>query len=276
MAGTSRAQHRRADRGRSPGRCEGPHLARARRGRRAARLHPQGRRRGAGARAHRGRGRRTRRPRPHRRRRGHPRPGGPRDGARATRRGAAGLVDPDVLSYVWIHRFPMYAVGRGEQALGRHPQPVQRRRARGRVTPRDDLGRPPRRRSLRSGRPGARAPVRPRAQRLGARRRVRALPLPRAALALVLAHGPHARAAAGASFGGILEAFEYGAPPHGGIALGIDRWAALLTRQTNIREVMAFPKTSSGSDLMLDAPSPVEPGQLAELGLALAERSAPG
>ena len=68
-------------------------------------------------------------------------------------------------------------------------------------------------------------------------------------------------------FGGILEAFEYGAPPHGGIALGIDRWAALLTDQTNIREVMAFPKTASGSDLMLDAPSPVDPAQLAELGL---------
>ena len=71
-------------------------------------------------------------------------------------------------------------------------------------------------------------------------------------------------------FSGILEAFEYGAPPHGGIALGVDRWVALLTDQTNIREVMAFPKTSSGSDLMLDAPSPVEAGQLEELGLALA------
>ena len=70
-------------------------------------------------------------------------------------------------------------------------------------------------------------------------------------------------------FGGILEAFEYGAPPHGGIALGVDRWAALLTDQTNIREVMAFPKTSSGSDPMLGAPSPAEPGQWTELGLAV-------
>jgi aspartyl-tRNA synthetase len=77
-----------------------------------------------------------------------------------------------------------------------------------------------------------------------------------------------------AKFGGILGAFEYGAPPHGGIALGIDRWAALLTDQGNIREVMAFPKTSSGTDLMLDAPSPVEPGQLDELGLALKPRPA--
>jgi aspartyl-tRNA synthetase len=68
-------------------------------------------------------------------------------------------------------------------------------------------------------------------------------------------------------FGGMLEAFDYGAPPHGGIALGIDRWAALLAQQVNIREVMAFPKTSSGSDLMLDAPSAPDPGQYAELGL---------
>ncbi|MEA2547074.1 MAG: aspartyl-tRNA synthetase, partial [Chloroflexota bacterium] len=68
-------------------------------------------------------------------------------------------------------------------------------------------------------------------------------------------------------FGALLEAFEYGPPPHGGIALGIDRWAALLSDQTNIREVMAFPKTQSGTDLMLEAPSRPEPSQLAELGL---------
>ena len=68
-------------------------------------------------------------------------------------------------------------------------------------------------------------------------------------------------------FGAILDAFEYGAPPHGGIALGVDRWAALLSYQTNIREVMAFPKTQSGSDLMLEAPSAPEPGQYEDLGL---------
>jgi aspartyl-tRNA synthetase len=68
-------------------------------------------------------------------------------------------------------------------------------------------------------------------------------------------------------FGAMLEAFEYGAPPHGGIALGIDRWAALLSYQTNIREVMAFPKTQSGSDPMLEAPSAPEDEQYAELGL---------
>jgi aspartyl-tRNA synthetase len=79
-------------------------------------------------------------------------------------------------------------------------------------------------------------------------------------------------------FGAILDAFEYGAPPHGGIAIGIDRWAALLADQTNIREVMAFPKTQSGSDLMLAAPSAPDPAQYAELGLrfvGLPERPRP-
>ncbi|MEO5964887.1 MAG: aspartate--tRNA ligase [Candidatus Limnocylindrales bacterium] len=68
-------------------------------------------------------------------------------------------------------------------------------------------------------------------------------------------------------FGAILDAFEYGAPPHGGIALGVDRWAALLSYQTNIREVMAVPKTQSGSDLMLEAPSAPEENQYEDLGL---------
>jgi len=76
-------------------------------------------------------------------------------------------------------------------------------------------------------------------------------------------------------FGAILDAFEYGAPPHGGIALGIDRWAALLSDQVNIREVMAFPKTQSGSDLMLEAPSAPEAAQLADLGLRFVGVKAP-
>ena len=72
-------------------------------------------------------------------------------------------------------------------------------------------------------------------------------------------------------FGALLDALEYGAPPHGGIAIGLDRWAARFADQENIREVMAFPKTQSGSDLMMGAPSPITPEQLAELGLRLVE-----
>ena len=78
-----------------------------------------------------------------------------------------------------------------------------------------------------------------------------------------------------AKFGAVLDAFEYGAPPHGGIALGIDRWAMILSNQTNIREVMAFPKTQSGSDLMLEAPSPPDESQLEELGLRYVKPVAP-
>jgi aspartyl-tRNA synthetase len=72
-------------------------------------------------------------------------------------------------------------------------------------------------------------------------------------------------------FGHMLEAFEYGTPPHGGIAPGIDRLVMLLAGEGNIREVMAFPKSQQASDLMAGAPSVVEPLQLQELHIRLAD-----
>ena len=74
-------------------------------------------------------------------------------------------------------------------------------------------------------------------------------------------------------FGHLLDAFEYGVPPHGGIASGIDRLLMAIAGTDNIRDVVAFPKTQSHQDLMLGAPSPVEPAQLDELHIQIKRKS---
>jgi aspartyl-tRNA synthetase len=72
-------------------------------------------------------------------------------------------------------------------------------------------------------------------------------------------------------FGHMLEAFEYGTPPHGGIAPGIDRICMILANEPNIREVIAFPKNQAARDVMADAPTRVEPAQLDELHIRVVE-----
>jgi len=77
-----------------------------------------------------------------------------------------------------------------------------------------------------------------------------------------------------AKFGWFLDALQMGAPPHGGFALGIDRFLALLAGESNIREVIAFPKTASGSDPLTGAPALATKERLDELGISLKERRA--
>ena len=73
-------------------------------------------------------------------------------------------------------------------------------------------------------------------------------------------------------FGFFLDALEYGTPPHGGIALGLDRIAMILAGAQSLREVIAFPKTARAIDLMVDAPSPATDPQLKELNLRITHR----
>jgi aspartyl-tRNA synthetase len=168
------------------------------------------------------------------------------------------LRAPDVLSYVWVHRFPMFkwdADGnRWDATHNPFSAPVWDMA--------DDLERDP-------------ASIQAQQYDLalngwelgGGSIRIHRRDLLERAFALM----GHTIEGMRDQFGALLDALEYGAPPHGGIAIGLDRWAALLTYQDNIREVMAFPKTQSGSDLMLGAPSPIDQTQLDELGLRLAD-----
>ena len=76
-----------------------------------------------------------------------------------------------------------------------------------------------------------------------------------------------------AQFGFLMDAFEYGAPPHGGLAFGLDRLVAILGGQETIRDFIAFPKNNAGRDVMIDAPSMLDQAQLDELNIALSLKS---
>ncbi|MDP3993211.1 MAG: amino acid--tRNA ligase-related protein, partial [bacterium] len=85
----------------------------------------------------------------------------------------------------------------------------------------------------------------------------------------VFAFMGHSKEGIQAKFGHLLEAFRYGVPPHGGMAPGLDRLYTILLKQESIRDVIAFPKTGDGHDLLMNAPSDVDDSQLKELGLQL-------
>ena len=165
-----------------------------------------------------------------------------------------GLRTPDVLAYVWVHRFPMFqwdAEGnRWDATHNPFSAPVWEEESRMEADPASvhaqqyDL-------ALNGWELG------------GGSVRIHRRDLLERAFALM----GHTVEGMRDQFGALLDALEYGAPPHGGIAIGLDRWSALLADQDNIREVMAFPKTQSGSDLMMGAPSPVSQVQMDELHL---------
>ena len=174
-----------------------------------------------------------------------------------------GLRDPNVLAYVWVHRFPMFTWVEEEERWDATHNPFSA------PVPADI--------PLLDTDPGA-----ARAQQYdlalngwemgGGSVRIHQRELLEKAFGLM----GHTIDGMRDQFGALLDALEYGAPPHGGIAFGLDRWAALYADVDNIREVMAFPKTQSGADLMMGAPSPVAPEQLEELRLRIVEEQPAG
>ncbi len=83
----------------------------------------------------------------------------------------------------------------------------------------------------------------------------------------------HTEEEAKIQFGFLMDAFKYGAPPHGGVAFGLDRWVAMFHGSESIRDVIAFPKNNAGRDIMIDAPAKVENSLLDDLGLKLKENN---
>jgi aspartyl-tRNA synthetase len=169
-----------------------------------------------------------------------------------------GLRTPGVLAYVWVHRFPMYTWDAEGQRWDATHNPFS-------APLPEDVDR------LESDPGGVRAQQYDLAlngwECGGGSVRIHQRDLLERSFALM----GHTVEGMRDQFGALLDALEYGAPPHGGIAIGLDRWAALFADVDNIREVMAFPKTQSGADLMMGAPSPIAPEQLGELRLRIVD-----
>ena len=178
--------------------------------------------------------------------------------ASMSRRSSA-LVDQSRDEFLWVIDFPLFELDE-ETGGGRRPPSVHR------------IGRGTRSASraiLRGAEPG----LRPRLER----RRARLGLDPDSSPGRAGARLPRARPRRGGSQGEVrlpARSAAEGAPPHGGIALGLDRFVALLAGEPNIREVIAFPKVSSGADPLTGAPAPVPADQLEELGIRVVEKPA--
>jgi aspartyl-tRNA synthetase len=170
----------------------------------------------------------------------------------------AGLLRPDDFKFVWVTGFPLFEYNADERRWDSMHHPF--------TSPRpEDV-------PLLSSDPGR---VRARAYDLalngseiaGGSIRIHRVDVQRQVFSLLGISDEDARA----RFGFFLEALEYGTPPHGGIAFGLDRITALLAGEASIREVIAFPKTAQAVDLMSGAPSPVDAHQLKELSIRLTQ-----
>jgi aspartyl-tRNA synthetase len=170
-----------------------------------------------------------------------------------------GLADPDLLAFAFITRFPLFEwseeAKRWDSAHHPFTSPVE---GQAELLEGDDLG------SIKSK---AYDLVCNGSELASGSIRIHQRPLQEKVFRILGYNGEEIND----RFGHLLEALEYGAPPHGGIAPGIDRLVAILTGAGSIRDVIAFPKTQSGADLLFGAPAPVDPSQLRELGLRLAE-----